>query len=125
MIASPSAVHVCEWQGAGTCTAIVASCHRAQYSGAVKDSIRRYHIRGPHAAFTKDEVLDHLKKIGAPSREAAEKTWDTKFAMEDSREVNNWAGSGRYRKEPQNPHRIFKSRSFSPCPIFSPLLVCE
>ena len=29
--------------------------------------------------------------------------------------VENWAGSGRYRKGPQNPH-IFPN-SFSPCPV--------
>ena len=36
-----------------------------------------------------------------------------------------WAGSGRYRKGPQNPHRIFYPLSFSCCPVRSCLLVCE
>ena len=36
-----------------------------------------------------------------------------------------WAGSGRYRKDPQNPHRIFYPHSFSPCPTICCLLVCE
>ena len=42
-------------------------------------------------------------------------------ALPYARKLYAWAGSGRY--IPQNPH-IFPN-SFSPCPIFSPLLVCE
>ena len=36
-------------------------------------------------------------------------------AQQQAFDVSNWAGSGRHRKDPQNPH-IFPN-SFSPCPI--------
>ena len=38
--------------------------------------------------------------------------------------VDDWAGSGRYRKEPQNPQKLY-TLSFSCCPVRSCLLVCE